>query len=60
MLDIIMHMLLETWQLSTVWAKNYISKQTISMSKSAGYFQNFPAVDLKIESNNKEVDRYTI
>ena len=21
--------------------------------KSAGYFQNFPAVDLKIESNNK-------
>ena len=23
------------------------------MSKSSGYFQNFPAVDLKIESNNK-------
>ena len=45
--------ILETWQLSTVWARNCISKHTISMSKSAGYFQNFPVVYLKIESNNK-------
>ena len=47
----------ETYQLGTcscrTWAKNYICKHVISMSKTAGYFQSFPAVDIAIESKNK-------
>ena len=47
----------ECWQLSTCscskWAKNYICKHVISMSKNAGYFQSFPAVAVAIESKNK-------
>ena len=42
----------ETWQLSTctcaAWAKHYICKHVISMSKTAGYFQSFPAIDVPI------------
>ena len=44
----------ECWQLSTCscskWAKNYICKHVISMSKNAGYFQSFPAVAVAIET----------
>ena len=47
----------ETCQLSTctctTWVKNYICKHVISLSKTAGLFQTFPAVDKLIESNNK-------
>ena len=40
------------WDISG-WARDYICKHVISISKTAGCFQYIPAIDIAIESKNK-------